>query len=197
MQKNILIGNGINIQFGGSEYTNRAIVHRLRDNINMGKYDALLPGITAEELNDFLDQIVKIVSNIKKYRPPEEYLFLEKERERISKTYGESTKLDDVALEDMFIVLEHLRNENDTEEFTMTLHREFQQILLDAIFNDGKIQKIDYGEGFRDFLSRYDNVFTINYDDNVDKYCDGKKVHHLHGDFRTLAPEYDTSSVFL
>ena len=42
MEKNLLIGNGINIQFGGKEiYSGKAIMNRIIDNIKNDKYTRL------------------------------------------------------------------------------------------------------------------------------------------------------------
>lgn len=43
MEKNLLIGNGINIQFGGKEiYSGKAIMNRIIDNIKNDKYTRLM-----------------------------------------------------------------------------------------------------------------------------------------------------------
>jgi ABC-type taurine transport system ATPase subunit len=39
--KSLLLGNGINIQFGGKAYTNRFIVQRIFFNVKAGKYTPL------------------------------------------------------------------------------------------------------------------------------------------------------------
>lgn len=49
MEKNLLVGNGINIQFGGVEnYSNSAIMTRAINNIKMGKYNALTENSLSE-----------------------------------------------------------------------------------------------------------------------------------------------------
>jgi len=51
MQRNILIGNGINIQFGGiDQYSNSAILHRMFGNMKEGKYLPILPDCAIEQL---------------------------------------------------------------------------------------------------------------------------------------------------
>ena len=195
MQKNILIGNGINIQFGGADYTNTQIMKRVASNITSNKYIKLFPDILSDELMSIFDGIRSIIANIGKIQPPEEYLFLLMEIDRIQKSYSSDVCLEDIAMEDLFIALEYLWKESDSDEFRNNVHRELQQILLDAIYNDGKIQELDYGSGMERFLRQYDNIFTVNYDCNLEKYAQ-KPVFHLHGDFNTLAPEFDQNSQF-
>ena len=195
MQKNLLVGNGINIQFGGSDYTNREILKRAIANISADKYSRLLPGISSKELLDTFEGLKDIVVNIGKRKPSEEFIFLLMEIQRIKDTYGVDSVIDDIALEDLFIALEFLWESNDSQDFKDTVHRGLQQILLDAIYNDGKIHTLDYGKNMSRFLKGYDNIFTINYDKNLERYTD-KKVYHLHGDFETLSPIYDQKSSF-
>lgn len=44
MERNILIGNGINIEFGGKDkYSNHGILQRMFANMRAGRYTAILP----------------------------------------------------------------------------------------------------------------------------------------------------------
>lgn len=195
MQRNLLIGNGINIQFGGYEnYSNEAIIKRVVKNIESGRTSAYLPARSKEELLETLQRIRNMLVNIKKYKPNEEYLFLLMEVNRISKQYNVSTPIEKIGIEDYFIPIEYVKEETDTDEFLRDAHREFQMLFLDAIYDDGKINDIDYGSKIGDFLASYDNVFTINYDSSLDKYRED--IKHLHGRFDWLAPEYDSESEY-
>ena len=40
--KSVLIGNGINIQFGGTAYSNYFILERIKSKAKLGGYDKLL-----------------------------------------------------------------------------------------------------------------------------------------------------------
>ena len=64
-------------------------------------------------------------------------------------------------MEEYFLALEFGLKEDDTDEFVNQAHREMQMPILDAIYNDGGINRIDYGAGFERYLSSFDNVFTI------------------------------------
>ena len=46
--KSILIGNGININFGGKAYTNNYIIKRILFNVRASRYDPLFNGEISE-----------------------------------------------------------------------------------------------------------------------------------------------------
>ena len=84
MQKNVLIGNGVNIQYGGKDvYSNEAILKRMVENIRDGKYCHLLPDCSIGEQLNFFEKLHDLLVNIGQCNPPEVYLFLLKEVERI------------------------------------------------------------------------------------------------------------------
>ena len=195
MQKNILIGNGINIQFGGKDvYSNAAILKRMFDNMRDGKYCPLLPDCSIEDQIGLFKELRDLLVDIDHRKPPEEYLFLLMEIERVKKQYGAETDIEHIGMEDYFLALEYGINAEDNDDFIHQAHRELQMPILDAIYNDGKINVIDYGSGFERFICSFDNVFTINYDSNLDRYRDD--VNHLHGEFSKLAAEYDSQSEY-
>lgn len=196
MTRNVLIGNGINIQFGGKDkYSNHAILGRMFENMRAGKYEQILPACSAKDQIQLFEGLKQVLINIDNYQPSEEYLFLDIEKERAKRLYSETTKLEDIGMEDFFLALEIAGfKANDKEDFRKEAQHEMQMPILDAIYNDGAIDHIDYGNGVRKFLSGYDNIFTINYDSNLDKFL--PKVYHLHGQFSQLAPEFDANSDF-
>lgn len=196
MQKNLLVGNGINIQYGGYDaYSNEAIIKRVLNNIIVGRTQSYLPACSKDDLLKAFEKSREILTNIKNYKPKEEYLFLLTEIDRISKQYKADTPVEKIGMEDFFICMEYVKEESDSEEFLQEAHREFQMLFLDAIYNDGKINTIEYGSQFNGFVSEYDHVFTINYDLNLDRYRDD--IKHLHGRFDQLAPEYDVHSEYI
>lgn len=57
--KNLLLGNGINIQFGGPAYSSDFILKRIKYNSRIGKYDVLFGGkITGQEIEDVFKGLV-------------------------------------------------------------------------------------------------------------------------------------------
>lgn len=195
MERNILIGNGINIEFGGKDkYSNHAILQRMFTNIRAGKYCPLLPDCSIDQQMGLFQDFRNILVDIDHYKSPEEYLFLDMEKARVKKQYSSDTDLDEIGMEDYFLALEYGFREGDTEDFIHQAHRELQMPILDAIYDDGEINHIDYGTGFGDYLSSFTNVFTINYDSNLDRYR--RDINHLHGEFSRLAAEYDATSAY-
>jgi len=193
MERNILIGNGINIEFGGKDkYSNNAILQRMFTNMRAGRYTAVLPDCGIDLQIGLFQDLRDILVNIDRYKSPEEYFFLDVEKARVKRQYRTDTALEDIGMEDYFLALEYGFREDDKEDFIHQAHRELQMPILDAIYNDGRINQIDYGARFGDYLSSFTNVFTINYDGNLDKYRDD--VNHLHGEFSKLAAEYDETS---
>lgn len=197
MERNILFGNGINIEFGGFDsYSNKAIMGRLMENIRSDKYRDIFRGLSKSELLESINGLVNIVKDISKWANCADGLFMIMEIDRIKNSYDENTMIEDIGLEDIFIALELLSNKyKDDEQFRHKINRELQMLMLDAIYNNGNINAIDYTNKMQDVLSKYSRVFTINYDTNLDRYC--KSVKHLHGCFDSLAPEYDANSSFV
>lgn len=67
MERNLLVGNGINIQFGGvSAYSSSAIMSRVVENIKAGKYTALTENsLSVDEQLGILDGMTKMINQIK------------------------------------------------------------------------------------------------------------------------------------
>ena len=197
MQKNILFGNGINIQYGGiKEYSNKAIMMRLLNNVTLNKYKDVFTGISKDELIMLLNELSNIIKNISKWDKYFDGLFMLMEIERMKKIYDKSTPFEEIGLEDLFIALELQSNAyNDTENFRKTINQELKMLILDAIYNEGAVNRINYNGNFSNLVSCYDNIFTVNYDTNLDRYCNN--VKHLHGSFNVLAPEYDSHSEYM
>lgn len=210
MEKHLLVGNGINIQFGGFEnYSNSAIMERTVKNIKAGKYIALTEdSLTPEEQIGILEGFVKIIDSIKSggYTKYADGLFMLMELERIRRTYPEKSIIESVYLEDYFLAFEIFNNSykgkdgEETNEFYRKVMFDFlQRILVDSIYNDGKINDV-YKKAFpglRKYFDGFTNIFTTNYDYNIENII-GKanSVCHLHGEFNRLSPRYDVNSQY-
>lgn len=95
----------------------------------------------------------------------------------------------EIPLEDWFMLMQIFYAENpDLAAQMMSSKQGIERMVLDAIYNDGKIQTIhkNMGKRVRKYFQSFDNIFTLNYDDNIEELC-GKNVFHLHGDFSVLA----------
>lgn len=66
---------------------------------------------------------------------------------------------------------------------------------MDSIYNNGRIESVHsrFTEGFISFLQSFDNIFTTNYDTNIDSVVK-IDVCHLHGSFKVLSDVYNKDS---
>lgn len=120
MERNLLIGNGLNIQFGGKDkYSGYATMSRVVNSIKAGKYTALTENsLSPNEQLELLDGLVKVINQIrgKKLRANADGLFMEMDMDRISRTYPESSDVLSVFLEDYFLAFETINNGFRTED---------------------------------------------------------------------------------
>ena len=101
-----------------------------------------------------------------------------------------------VGIEDYFFVMKLLFNMVGDEVTPIkALYDGIKMLFLDAIFNDGEIEKLYTKMGaFAKELKRYNNIFTVNYDTNLDRLTD-KTVYHLHGSLEVLDDTYRTETI--
>jgi len=201
----ILLGNGFDIELGGRDYLNKSIINRLIKNIETKDYSTVLLNneINNDELAALLtglyDEFKKILNGqYDKYCiTPDEISLLSMLKVR----YGLSTKIDDIGMEDFFVILRmfHIRY-NDGDDFIKSVHDGFCWMFLDAIYNEGHIQRIAstvlpaYKHYLTDSLANYDDIYTVNYDKTAEIIA-GRDVYYLHGDFETLLDQYDTDTL--
>lgn len=210
MEKNLLVGNGINIEFGGVDnYSNSAIIKRVVKNIKLEKYNALTENcLTPDQQIEILDGLVNIIDGIKvgKYAKYADGLFMQMELDRIKRTYPEKSIIEKVFMEDFFLAFEILSNiykgkdgEKNSEFYRKTVFDFLHRILVDSIYNDGKINDVykNAYPGLKQYFNSFSNIFTTNYDYNIENIV-GKsnKVCHLHGEFNRLSPKYDVGSKY-
>lgn len=200
--KTILLGNGFNIELGGRDYLNKSIINRLIRNIETRNYSTtILDGkIKNEELEVLLpglyDELKKMLKGqYDKYCiTPENISLLSMLKTR----YELSANIDDIGMEDFFVILRlfHTRY-GDGDDL---VHDGFCWMFLDAIFNDGRIQRIAstvlpaYKRYLTDTLTAYDDIYTVNYDKTAEIIAE-KSVYYLHGDFQTLLDQYNPGTL--
>lgn len=210
MERNLLVGNGINIQFGGvNAYSSSAIMSRVVENIKAGKYTALTENsLSVDEQLGILDGMTKMINQIKAggCRNKADGLLMHIELDRISRTYPDESTVTSVFLEDYFLAFEIFNNGywNTDGEKTSKFYRKIvfdflRRIIVDGIYNNGDINEVyqNFYPGVMRYLQRFDNIFTTNYDYNLESSLgSGEKICHLHGEFGKLAPEYRTNSKY-
>lgn len=210
MERNLLVGNGINIQFGGLDvYSGAAIMNRVVKNINAGKYTSLTENsLSTDEQLEFLTKMVVVIDQIKagKCRNKADGMFMAMELDRITRTYPNKSSITSVFLEDYFLAFEIFNNgfktkdgEEQSELYRKIVFTLFQQIFVDGIYNDGLINDVykSFYPGMNTYLNKFDKIFTTNYDYNLENALGNPdKVCHLHGEFGKLAPEYNVTSLY-
>lgn len=203
--RSVLLGNGINIQFGGKAYTSSYIMQRIKYRARLDAYKKLFADdMTANDIIKMLEAFVEEANKLKNDKNYSDYAE-DSDSQSAIKDFQERykdweiSKPEDVMLEDWFLLVHvfFLKN-RDLEEQRQAGIQGFQQLILDAIYNNGRIQEIyksmsSYRKVNRHFKA-YDNIFTINYDDNMECLT-GKRVYHLHGDFSELADSENEKTI--
>ena len=189
-EKSILIGNGFNINFGGDAYKSEYIIKRIIFNARANKYDELFDHlISGDEIAEVFFGLAEFTNNIVKGKfdnliKGEDIPVLEDFKLRYNwdvKHYYE------VGLEDWFFLLRvYFLERFESVVDWPSLKEGFDLLILDAIYNDGDIQTIHkkIGKPVKKWLKGYRNIFTVNYDNNIEALT-RKPVFHLHGDYRT------------
>ena len=128
-------------------------MQRVIANIKAGKYVKLLPACGLEEQFLLFEKLRDILVDIKNYKPTENHLFLQMKIKRIKKQYSTKERIEDIGMGVFFLALEYGLKKDDSEDFINEAKRELQMLILDAIFNDGNIKQIEYGEGFSKYVT--------------------------------------------
>lgn len=199
--KTILIGNGFNIQFSGRTYTSELILHRMKARARTGVYDKLFENtISGIEIIGVLDGLANEANRIIKGEL-DEFVSEKEEKEAIvdfKKRYTHIEKPEDIMMEDWLLVAHlHSKEFADDEQTQNGIKVAFDRMFLDAIYNEGEIQEIYkiMGKTIKRYLQGFDNIFTVNYDNNIEKLAN-RQVYHLHGSFQELQPTENEKYVF-
>lgn len=201
--KSILFGNGLNIKFGGNEYGNGNILYRGSAAL---KRDKKLGTLCPPEMLVFFHEMYEVVPDVINglYDAVADDCVAELNHFKVN--YGQK-KIKDVGqigMEDYFLVLHLMYKFNRSYSaskslFSIEQEREaaelFRDLCLVGIYNSGKINQLNqqYSEEFVSYINEFDNVFTTNYDLNLDAVYSGV-VQHLHGQFNVLDQLYDPNS---
>ncbi len=196
----VLIGNGLDIQVGGDDYLNKWIIVRLLAKAKMGKYDILFmdsqdsrPLITGDEIIELFSNMVGIANKARK-----------NEYKDLAETYGDKDLIDtlkdfeknhtceirsieEIGMEDWFLILLLflIEHEDILDQYEL-IKKGFERMIFDAIYCEGNIQQLHskMNKSSKLYFSNFDNIFTLNYDNTIEKLTN-RTVFHLHGDFKT------------
>lgn len=205
MGHTLVVGNGINIQFGGSDYKNDAIILRALNNLDYKDYSKILNiAVTSQEIKECLlgfgQKILPAI--LKGYydrqcTSPQELFSLQ----RVKSQYSLGCPIEFIGMEDFFFIPRIFNNSFlEDELFNKATRDGMSWIFLDAIFNNGELQRIHSSISstaltkLREFFDSFDSIYTLNYDHNVEKIS-GREVFYLHGDFCTLHDQYNQKTV--
>lgn len=191
----IILGNGINIQYGGLDYTNKSIVKRAFQKLNIGDFSKKVYPIEVKFWLEYLHKSIPEFLNGKF----DKLAVVNNEKEELynfKKQYSRKSKIYDIGFEDYFLLNELVCRKNkivNPERFSF--QESLRRLFLDSIYNNGKLDLLykKYSPDFIEYLKRFDNVFTTNYDQNIEKAV-GIDVLYLHGAFHVLSDTYDPLS---
>ena len=196
----VLVGNGVNVNFGGNAYSNSYIIKRIMFNARAHKYDPLFAGeISGEEIAQIFRKLAQWANDIRtgKYDnviPAEDTRALESFKSRYN---WEIANYYDIGLEDwLFILKVFYCKTADGSLSWSSIKQGFEHMILDAIYNDGELNNIytKMGKQVRKFFMQFSTIFTLNYDSNLEKLT-GNSVYHLHGSFDVLANSENPQTV--
>lgn len=193
--KNIILGNGINIQFGGLDNTNKRIIDRALLKLKLKDYNQ---DVYTDEIRIWIKMLYQAFPEFIKGHY-DKLAVLKDEKEELlnfKKRYTIKTPINEIGFEDFFLLNElHCRKNKITNPEKFYFQEFLRRLFLDSIFNKGKVNLIykNFPSGFISFLNTYDNIFTANYDRNLE-IATGRDILYLHGAFHVLAHEYDPTS---
>lgn len=198
----ILIGNGFDIQVGGDDYLDKWILVRLLVKAKMGKYNPLFmdkegnPIMTGDEIVGLFTNIIPIANRaineefdalVAKHCNADLVSVLNDfKKNHSTKIYS----FEQVGMEDWLLVfMLYLLEQQDLLSFYETFKQGFERMIFDAIYCEGEIQKLysKIDKGVVRYFESFNSVFTLNYDNTVEKLTKNQS-YHLHGDFETRHP---------
>lgn len=199
--KNILVGNGVNIQYDNTNYTAKNIVLRMLTDLDSEDYpcdyivdDPMLLKNYMGKL--FLAAREALDGEFDKYTTcTAERVGLKGFKERYNDK-KKSLRIADIGFEDYYLIHDLLCHKTRTynpEQFT--IRESLKMAYFHSIYNHGNLNLLyqKYDNGLAVFLKSFDNIFTTNYDSNLESVT-GKKIYHIHGQFDRLSETYNPDS---
>lgn len=198
--KNLLVGNGINIQYDTS-YTTTNIVLRLLtdtektdypteyitdDPLKLKVYIGKLFLYTREMISGAFDKYTISTAEIKA---------LDDFKERY-KASIKGLRIADIGFEDYYLIHDLVCHKFGITNPEQYIIREVMKMAyFHAIYNNGKLNELykHYSDTFLKYLLQFDNIFTTNYDNNME-LATGKNVYHIHGQFDRYSEVYNPES---
>ncbi|WP_299157051.1 hypothetical protein [uncultured Christiangramia sp.] len=194
--KNIIIGNGIDIQFGGADYTNKNIIERALLNLKNKNFSE---EVYTKEIETWIYTLHSIIPEIlnNEYDQLAVFDYEKSELESFKNNYSTNSEISDIGFEDYFLLNElHCRKYRIKNPERFYFQEFLRRLFLDSIYNDGKINEIhkSFPNHIVEYLKSFKNIFTTNYDRNIETVINNK-VLYLHGAFHILSQTYDPNSL--
>lgn len=200
--RNLLVGNGINIQFDTKNYSRQEIVLRLLKNCDRNDFPSHVIVDDPYLLKDYLGLLFlearKIVQG--EY---DQYVVCSAEQkslEEFKSRYApclHTLKMTDIGFEDYYLIHDlacHRQKLNNPDLYTA--REAMRMAYLFSIYNDGKLNDLyrKYSSSFVEYLESFDRIYTVNYDLNIEN-ATGKQAIHLHGQFDKTSDVYNPNSI--
>ncbi len=194
---NILFGNGININFLGSQFTSKSIIIRAITTINNKKNPK--EAYTKEILDWF--KLLHLEYENTRNGTNDQYAYASFDKTALAdfkQRYKSiiNPKIYDIGFEDYFLLHDIFCHKNNIQNPEMFNFRELlKRMFLDSIYFKGKLLNVkeNYPNGLISYMNNFNMLFTTNYDNNIESKCN-KKVHYLHGAFHILNDVYNPNS---
>lgn len=174
--RSILVGNGINIQFGGNAYTNSYIMKRIKYLAKLDSYKKLFgDSIKSDEIIKVLNDFVWFANGIlnAEYNDVVSDNDTKEALKDFCERYTQVHESHDIMLEDWFFIL-HMYFLKFPEDISNVggARQGFERLILDAICNSGNIQNVYKkmsNKKIKRFFKEFDFLFSLNYDNNLEK----------------------------
>lgn len=199
--KNLLVGNGVNIQFDKQSYTTQQIVLRMLKNCDRDDFPSHVIVDTPYRLKIYIGELfLRIVDIVQGQYDSFVTCNAEKKAlELFKEHYSDKIKMlriTDVGFEDYYLMHDlicHESNVCNPDQFY--IREEMKTAYFFSIYNDGKLNTLflQYPDKLKKYFNGFDSIFTTNYDSNVDSVVD-IEVFHIHGQFDKLSYVYDANS---
>lgn len=199
--KNLLVGNGINIQFNKTDYTTQQIVLRILKNFDRDDFPTHIIVNFPYLLKNYIGQLF-LEGRAAIAGEYDSFAFASAEKESLvafKEQYSgqiNTLRITDIGFEDYYLLHDLMCHKNKIQNPEMFRIRESMKVAyLYSIYNDGKLNQLheNYPAKFTEYLYSFDNIFTTNYDSNIES-ATGKDVFHIHGQFDKKSDVYITSS---
>ena len=194
---NLLVGNGINIQFNKKDYTTQQLVLRILKNCDREDFPSHIIVNFPYLLKNYIGQLFLEARDIleDKYDSYTNCFAEVESLKSFKKRYKDKInilRITDIGFEDYYLINDLVCHKTNTQNPKQYYIREAMRIAYSyAIYNDGKINTLyqEYTRKFIDYLIGFDNIFTTNYDLNVE-LATQKQVYHIHGQFDKKSDVY-------